>query len=88
MLLGLSNLKDMKYTFKETSEKIVSPHKNKFINTVSPWYNGNYPAEKNIIVYYVLLYHDSIIPEGEVLCMEFDQRDVTLEDPYMDEGLN
>jgi hypothetical protein len=44
MLLGLSNLKDMKYTFKETSEKIVSPHKNKFINTVSPWYNGNYPA--------------------------------------------
>ena len=38
-----------KYTIKETSKEIVSPHKKEFINTVSPWMVGSFPASKEII---------------------------------------
>lgn len=78
--MGLSNLKDMeKYTIKETSEEIVSPHKKKFINTVSPWMVGSLPSATEINTYYLLLDSNTFHPDGEVLLLTFDRDEVQLE---------
>jgi hypothetical protein len=80
--LGLSNLKDMeKYTIKEICKEIVSPHKKKFINTVSPWMVGSVPEakEKKINTYYLLLDSNTFNPEGEALLLTFDRDEVQLE---------
>jgi glutamate formiminotransferase len=80
--LRLSNLKDMeKYTIKEICKEIVSPHKKKFINTVSPWMVGSVPEakEKKINTYYLLLDSNTFNPEGEALLLTFDRDEVQLE---------
>jgi hypothetical protein len=78
--LGFSNLKDMeKYTIKETAEEIVSPHKKKFINTVSPWMVGSVPEATEINTYYLLLDSNTFHPDGEVLLLTFDRDEVQLE---------
>ena len=68
-----------KYTIKETSEEIVSPHKKEFINTVSPWMVGSFPAAKDINTYYLLLDSNTFHPDGEVLLLTFDRDEVQLE---------
>jgi hypothetical protein len=78
--LGLFNLKDIeKYTIKETSKEIVSPHKKEFINTVSPWMIGLLPSAKEINTYYLLLDSNTFHPDGEVLLLTFDRDEVQLE---------
>jgi hypothetical protein len=68
-----------KYTIKETAEEIVSPHKKEFINTVSPWMVGSFPASKEINTYYLLLDSNTFHPDGEVLLLTFDRDEVQLE---------
>ena len=68
-----------KYTIKETSEEIFSPNKKKFINTVSPWMVGSYPANTEINTYYLLLDSNTFHPDGEVLLLTFDRDEVQLE---------
>jgi len=68
-----------KYTIKETSEEIVSPHKKEFINTVSPWMVGSLPSAKEINTYYLLLDSNTFHPDGEVLLLTFDRDEVQLE---------
>ncbi len=79
-----------KYLIKETSQEIISPHKNKFINTVSPWMVGSFPvtATKDINVYYLLLDYNTIAPDGEALLLTFDRNDAHIESAIYDEGLN
>ncbi len=77
-----------KYLIKETSQEIISPHKNKFINTVSPWMVGSFPATKDINVYYLLLDSNTIAPDGEALLLTFDRNDAHIESAIYDEGLN
>ena len=68
-----------KYTIKETSKEIVSPHKKEFINTVSPWMIGSLPVSKDINTYYLLLDSNTFHPDGEVLLLTFDRDEVQLE---------
>jgi hypothetical protein len=68
-----------KYTIKETSEEIVSPHKKEFINTVSPWMVGSLPSATEINTYYLLLDSNTFNPEGEALLLTFDRDEVQLE---------
>ena len=68
-----------KYTIKETSKEIVSPHKKEFINTVSPWMIGSLPVYKDINTYYLLLDSNTFHPDGEVLLLTFDRDEVQLE---------
>ena len=68
-----------KYTIKETSKEIVSPHKKEFINTVSPWMIGSLPVSKEINTYYLLLDSNTFHPDGEVLLLTFDRDEVQLE---------
>ena len=68
-----------KYTIKETAEEIVSPHKKKFINTVSPWMVGSVPEATEINTYYLLLDSNTFHPDGEVLLLTFDRDEVQLE---------
>ena len=68
-----------KYTIKETSKEIVSPNKKEFINTVSPWMVGSFPASKEINTYYLLLDSNTFHPDGEVLLLTFDRDEVQLE---------
>jgi len=67
-----------KYLIKEKSQEIISPHKNKFINTVSPWMVGSFPATKDINVCYLLLDSNTIAPDGEVLLITFDRNEAQI----------
>ena len=67
-----------KYTIKETSKEIVSPHKKEFINTVSPWVVGSLPLSTEINTYYLLLDSNTFHPDGEVLLLAFNRDEVQL----------
>lgn len=59
----------MKYVIRDQHKDITSPHTNKkYTSTVSPWYK-----REIINTYFMLLDHDNLLPEGEVLFVQFER---------------
>lgn len=64
----------MKYKIKDKHESMVSPHTNKnYLNTISSW-----DDEEKINVYHVLLEGNNVTVEGEVIFIQFDEKDVDI----------
>lgn len=64
----------MKYKISDKHESMVSPHTNKkYLNTASSW--GD---EEKINVCHVLLEGNNVTVEGEVIFIQFDEKDVEI----------
>lgn len=64
----------MKYNISDKHEDIISPHTNKkYLNTISSW-----DDEEKINVYHVLLEGNNVTVEGEVIFIQFDEKDVDI----------